>query len=358
MTTFALYIHIPFCKSRCIYCDFFSSTQLERREEYVQAVIKEAQQRITHPAEIQTVYFGGGTPSMLAVEQIQRILAAVRPTNAVEITLEANPGDLTTDKLQALRAIGINRLSIGIQSFRDEELRLIGRRHSADQAREVVHLAQEAGFDNISIDLMYALPNQTMEDWKYNINEALKLKVQHISCYCLTYESGTRLAQLVDEGTITPADEDLENAMYDTLCKKLQESGYKHYEVSNFSISNRHSRHNSAHWDNTPYIGLGAGAHSYDGTNRRWNEADLDAYLKHILNGSQYWEEETLTPDQKSMEHIMLGLRTSNGIPATSDLLAKALPFLNNGQLCIKNDRLVATQSGLHILNRLIEALV
>ena len=358
MGRIGVYVHIPFCKSRCIYCDFFSTTQLDKREEYVQAVIKEAQQRITHPANIHTVYFGGGTPSMLSVEQIQRILTAIHPTNAVEITLEANPGDLTKEKLQELRAIGINRLSIGIQSFRDEGLRFIGRRHSADQARKVVCWAQEAGFDNISIDLMYALPGQTMEDWQYNINEALKLNVQHISCYCLTFETQSSLFRLLEEGKITPADEDTENAMYDTLCEMLVARGFEHYEVSNFSLPNYHSQHNSSYWNDIPYIGLGAGAHSYDGTKRRWNIADLSEYISGITHGKQYWEEELLSPEQKEMEHIMLGLRTSNGIPATPDLLTKAQPFLNNSQLRIKNNRLVATQSGLHILNRIIEALV
>ncbi len=358
MGRIGVYIHIPFCKSRCIYCDFFSTTQLDKREEYVQAVIKEAQNRITQPADIQTVYFGGGTPSLLSVEQIKRILDAINPINATEITLEANPGDLTADKLREVRKIGINRLSIGIQSFRDDELTFLGRRHNAAQAKEAVRMAQDAGFDNISIDLMYALPNQTMANWQYNIDEALKLGVQHISCYCLTFEMHSRLFRLAEEGKITPADEDTENAMYDILCEKLAATGYEHYEVSNFALPNRHSMHNSSYWNDTPYIGLGAGAHSYNGSKRRWNIADLSAYVKHMLSMSKYWEEETLDSEQKAMERIMLGLRTSNGILATPDLLTKAHPFLNSGQLCIKNDRLVATQSGLHILNRLIEALI
>ncbi len=331
---------------------------MDKREEYVQAVIQEAQQRITQPADIQTVYFGGGTPSLLSVEQIQRILAAINPINATEITLEANPGDLTTDKLQQLRHLGINRLSIGIQSFRDEELQFLERRHTAQEARDVVRWAQDAGFDNISIDLMYALPNQTMAHWQYNISEALKLNVQHISCYCLTFESQSRLYRLAKEGKVTPADEDLENAMFDELCATLAKNGYIHYEVSNFSKPNRRSQHNSSYWNNTPYIGLGAGAHSYDRQKRRWNIANLSAYVKHMLSMSKYWEEEMLTPEQKEMEHIMLGLRTREGISLNDDLLAKAQPFLKSGQLAITDNRLHATQQGLHILNRIIEALV
>lgn len=300
---------------------------------------------------------------MLSVEQLSCILHAVlehTQCHPIEITMEANPGDLNLDKLRQLREVGFNRLSIGIQSFRDDELRLLGRRHNAEQAREVVRYAQQAGFDNISIDLMYALPGQTLADWQYNIAEALKLNVQHVSCYCLTYEPHTRLSQLVENGTLVPADEDTENAMYDILCSTLSEAGYEHYEVSNFALPNFRSRHNSGYWNDTPYIGLGAGAHSYDGTKRRWNTSNLDDYIQ----SSNLFEEEILSSEQKAMEHIMLGLRTREGIVLTGELLTKAQPFLNAGELLIQTDsttqekRLVATQSGLHILNRIIEALV
>lgn len=324
----------------------------------MQAVIEEAQQRIPEEADIHTVYFGGGTPSMLSVEQLTRILSAINPINATEITLEANPGDLTPEKLRALRQTGFNRLSIGIQSFRDEELHFLGRRHNAQQARDAVRFAQQAGFDNISIDLMYALPKQTLTDWQYNILEALKLHVQHISCYCLTFETHSRLFRLLSDGKVTQADEDTENAMYDILCAELAKNGYEHYEVSNFALHSYHSQHNSGYWNNTPYIGLGAGAHSYDGTKRRANIADLSAYLTRLSSHAEYWEEEVLTEEQKQMESIMLGLRTSEGILPTPDILTKAQPFLDNGQLQIKNERLVATQSGLHILNYIIETLV
>ncbi len=353
-----IYIHIPFCKSRCLYCDFYSTTQLNQREDYVTAVITEARQRITQPTDIQTVYFGGGTPSMLDCEQIQRILTAIHPTNATEITIEANPGDLTTDKLSQLHNIGINRLSIGVQSFLDKELQFIGRRHTAQQAKDVIHLAQNAGFDNISIDLMYALPDQTMANWLYNIDEALKLNVQHISCYNLTYETGTRLTSMVNEGKIIPANEDLENEMYDILCTKLKENGFIHYEVSNFALPGRESKHNSSYWNNTPYIGLGAGAHSYDGTKRRWNISNLFEYINNIANGKIFGDEEMLTEEQKAMEHIMLGLRTKEGIEATTTILQKARPLLESGLLEISNGNIHATQKGLHILNMIIEELV
>ena len=353
-----VYVHIPFCKSRCIYCDFFSTTMLNKREEYVQAVIREAEQRITNDAHIHTIYFGGGTPSMLSVDQLTRVLKAIHPSKAKEITIEANPGDLNVEKLSALRQAGFNRLSIGVQSFRDEELRFLGRRHTAEEARQAVRWAQEAGFENISIDLMYALPNQTMASWQYSIGEALKLNVQHISCYCLTYEPDTQLDRLVREGQVKPADEETENSMYDVLCEVLKSNGYTHYEVSNFARPGYYSQHNSSYWNNTPYIGLGAGAHSYDGRTRRANTADLSAYLKRVSSGEQYWEEERLTEEQKHMEQIMLGLRTNEGICPSEETLRKAKMFLENGQLGLKDGRLVATQSGLHILNYIIETLV
>ena len=356
-----IYVHIPFCKSRCLYCDFFSTTQLERREEYVQALLKEIAERVPDNEQITTIYFGGGTPSLLEIEQIERLLTALltkSPTPPIEITLEANPGDLTLDKLLALRKMGINRLSIGVQSFDNAELQLLGRRHNAEQARQAVRDAQTAGFDNISIDLMYALPDETITTWKRDINEALALNVQHISCYCLSYESGTPLTNKLNAGQIVSVDEDIENRMYDELCKTLTANGFIHYEVSNFALPKKQAKHNTSYWNNIPYIGLGAGAHSYDGHKRRWNIADLEAYVKRMLSGSEYWEEEMLTEEQKNIEHVMLGLRTNLGIPLTNDLKVKAQPMIEKGLLKIKDGNIIATQSGLHILNRIIEQLI
>ena len=327
----------------------------------MQAALKEIKERVPANEEIKTIYFGGGTPSMLETEQIERLLNALlakTPTLPAEITLEANPGDLTYEKLTALKQMGINRLSIGVQSFNDEDLQLIGRRHNAAQAQKVVREAQRAGFDNISIDLMYALPNQTLERWLENINITLSLGVQHVSCYCLSYEPGTVMTCLLDDGKIVHTDEETENAMYDELSEKLTANGYEHYEVSNFALPNRHSQHNSAYWNDTPYIGLGAGAHSYDGRTRRWNIADLTAYVTRMLGDSKYWEEEVLTNEQKAIEHIMLGMRTNKGIPLTEELRPKAQPMLESGLLTLKNGNIVATQSGLHILNRIIEQLI
>ena len=246
-----LYIHIPFCKSRCLYCDFFSTTLLERQEAYIEAVCKELAQRQDETGEaIETVYIGGGTPSTLDISTLSALNQHITSIqNPLEITMEMNPGDSSLQYIQALRQMGINRLSIGIQSFQDDLLRQIGRRHTASQAIETVRMTQEAGFDNISIDLMYALPTQTMKQWKADIETAISLNVQHISSYGLMYEEGTELTRQLEAGDIAMLDEDEENAMYDYLCERLRQAGFVHYEVSNFALPGREAKHNSNYWN-------------------------------------------------------------------------------------------------------------
>ena len=372
-----IYIHIPFCKTRCKYCDFFSTTHLEKRSQYVDALLAEMKDRVAiahseasnSPQGVQypisTIYIGGGTPSTLEVEQLKRLgEEAIRLAGDEakgerrEITLEANPGDITLEKATAWRAIGINRLSMGIQSFDDDLLRLIGRRHTAEQAREAVAIAQAAGFDNISIDLMYALPSQTMEQWQRDVAEALQLGVQHISTYGLIYEEGTVLTALLERGHVTPVDEDTEMQMYDYLVEQLTANGYEHYEVSNFALPNRRSKHNSNYWNDTPYIGLGAGAHSYDGTVRSWNISDVDAYIEQAMAHHLQPEQEILTEEQRHTERVMLGLRTNQGISSCEIDLSKAMPYIEQGLLTQKGERIMATTKGYHILNRIIEDLL
>ena len=357
-----LYVHIPFCKRRCLYCDFFSTTLLERREEYVEALLREINERKDEAGEaIKTVYLGGGTPSTLDVRDVARILEAVGATEAEEVTMEVNPGDVTKEYLQGLRAAGINRLSMGIQSYQDTLLQLIGRRHDAAQAINAVRMAQEAGFDNISIDLMYALPTQTMEQWETDIETALRLNVQHISSYGLIYEEGTKLTRMLESGEIESIDEDTENAMYDRLCAQLKEAGFVHYEVSNFALPGYEAKHNSSYWVGTPYVGVGAGAHSYIRNERSWNPDDLDAYIKGIQNGMLERESETLSEIDLYNERVMLGLRTRHGI---SDALPEQIKSASDRFVAEKllrrteEGRLVATQKGLHILNRIIEELM
>ncbi len=395
----SIYLHIPFCKSRCNYCDFFSTTLLPKRHAYVDALLQEWNQR--RVTDIATIYFGGGTPSLLDPEDIERLLIALSPNSPIasshdsgvpfcpssfqpfrpssfqpfcpsasqplrpsasppEITLEANPGDLDWAKLQALRQAGINRLSIGIQSFQDPLLRLIGRRHNAQQAIDAVHHAQQAGLDNISIDLMYGLPGQTMSQWQQDVQQALTLNIQHLSCYCLSYEPGTPLTHMRDSGQVSEQDEDTLNAMYDYLCQQCTQYGMEHYEISNFALPHYRSRHNSGYWTFQPYIGLGAGAHSYDGQHRQWNVSDVDAYIRGVQTGQDYWEEETLTPQQHHMEQIMLSLRTIEGIDA--QLVAHKQEIVNHyiqqGLLLSHNSRIRVSQQGSHILNRIIEDLI
>ena len=388
-----IYIHIPFCKSRCAYCDFFSTTQLSRREAYVDALCKEAKRRLailnskrSTPNPITTIYFGGGTPSLLSPDQIARILHTIDAPQAIEVTLEANPGDLTPDYLLAVREAGVNRLSIGIQSFDDEVLRLIGRRHTAAEAKAAVKAAQAAGFDNISIYLIYGIPslalytpqnqsdgaawrphlldistlNSPLSAWEAQIEQALQLGVQHISTYCLSYEEGTRMTRMLAQGEINEVDEDTENAMYDLLVSQLKEAGFEHYEVSNFALPGYCSQHNSSYWNRTPYMGLGAGAHSYDGARTRsWNTDNLEEYIRAQESG-QAAAGEQLTDTDLYNERIMLGLRTAEGI-ALNELHDPTLaqPYIDKGLLCLTDDnRLVATLQGIHILNRIIEDLM
>ena len=380
-----IYIHIPFCKSRCKYCDFFSTTHLEKQAQYVQALLVEMQDRLSisnnqypisnnqypitnnqypipnYQYPISTIYIGGGTPSTLQVEHLRAIVEAIRrEAKGVrqEITLEANPGDITQEKARAWRAMGINRLSIGVQSFEDELLQLIGRRHNAEQARQAVAIAQSAGFDNISIDLMYALPSQTMQQWQHDVAQALQLNVQHISTYGLIYEEGTALTTLLDHGVVEAVDEETEMQMYDYLVEQLTANGYIHYEVSNFALPNCESKHNSSYWNDTPYIGLGAGAHSYNGQQRQWNISDLDTYIQQANAHQLQPQIEQLTDEQRHIERIMLGLRTRHGVAENEIPMHKAQGYINRGLLSAQGNRIVATTQGYHILNTIIEDLL
>ena len=359
-----IYIHIPFCKSRCKYCDFFSTTDLEKRSQYVDALLCEWQDRRNELRDpTRTLYIGGGTPSTLDLESIEKILLNIVQPDSTwckieEITLEVNPGDVTKEKAAAWRKMGINRLSMGIQTFDDTLLQLIGRRHTAQEARNAVAIAQAAGFDNISIDLIYALPSQTMEQWQKDVAQALQLCVQHISSYGLIYEEGTALTTLLEHGQIEAVDEDTEMQMYDYLVEELTANGYLHYEVSNFALAGRESKHNSSYWHDTPYLGLGAGAHSYDGQTRSWNISDIDLYIEQALEHRLLAEKEELTPDTRHMERVMLGLRTNKGVAIEDIDMSKAEVYLQQGWLRQEGNRVIATTQGFHVLNRIIEDLV
>lgn len=310
-----IYVHIPFCKSRCIYCGFFSTTTLQKRGQYVDALCDELQRRksFLHGEPIETIYFGGGTPSLLAVAYVEKVLRHIYNIYNVhenaEITLEGNPDDLSPNHLKALYSIGINRLSIGVQTFSDARLKLLNRRHTAIQAIQAIENAQQAGFSNISIDLMFGFPTQTLPEWEQDVQQALSLGVQHLSAYSLMYEEGTRLEQMLDTGEIEEIDEEASLRMYEHLIDATTQAGFKHYEISNFALPRMQSRHNSNYWHSVPYLGVGAGAHSYDGHDRCFNLDSLDDYF---AGSTPVFEH--LTEAERYDEFVFTGLRTSSGI--------------------------------------------
>ena len=373
-----IYIHIPFCKSRCIYCDFYSTTRLQDREEYVRCIEQEtalrapafAQQMANKGDILKTVYFGGGTPSVLSERHIGDILCNIRSffrhTKIEEITLEANPGDLSEDKLRGLKEAGINRLSMGVQSFQDTLLHRLSRRHNGEEAIAAVRAARRAGFENISIDLMYGLPEQTMAQWQADVEQAIQLDVEHVSAYCLTYEEGTPLYRMLQDGAVSELDEDLCNQMQDYLEEALEKNGVNRYEISNYAKEGYRSKHNSSYWTGAPYLGLGAGAHSYDGAYcRQWNPDDIGAYMAAIEKGELPLENEILSETDRYNEAVMLGLRTSEGLDLNrfseadrAHILTESALFLREGLLKQTGEHIRATHAGTRVLNRLIEALM
>lgn len=307
-----IYIHIPFCNSKCAYCGFYSIPSQKRKAEFLEALKQEMVSRkdYLHGEAVETIYFGGGTPSILKVEEIENLLGLIQEYYSVEanaeITLEANPDTLSMEYLQGLRAIGINRLSIGIQSFFDDDLRYLSRRHDAGHARQCIQLAKDAGFDNISIDLIYGLPTSNADQWSRNLDLFFELEIPHLSAYALTLEPNSILTKQIEMGKVLPINEEDAVRDYEVLCRRAAENGYLHYEISNFCKPGKHSRHNSSYWFGIPYAGFGPSAHSFDGTSRQWNVASLERYGES--------EREALSPEQIYDEYVMLRLRTLWGI--------------------------------------------
>ena len=318
-----IYIHIPFCKQACHYCDFHFSTSMKKKDEMVLALAKELQLRkdeFQYDAEfpcIETIYFGGGTPSVLTVKEIQLLIDTVRQDYPVsqnpEITLEANPDDLSEENLKAFAAIGINRLSIGIQSFFEEDLKLMHRAHDSVQAKKCLELATRY-FDNISLDLIYGIPGMTNERWQQNIETALSFGIPHISSYALTVEPKTALNKLIQTGKVAAPKDEVAQEHFLILVETLEAKGFLHYELSNFGKENYFSRNNSAYWLGKKYLGIGPSAHSYDGVSRSWNVANNALYLKAIQNGELPREVELLSQEDLYNEYIMTGLRTIWGV--------------------------------------------
>ncbi|MFZ2905232.1 MAG: radical SAM family heme chaperone HemW [Cyclobacteriaceae bacterium] len=314
-----IYIHIPFCKQACFYCDFHFSTNQQVRTDLVAAICKEIylQKNYLDGEPLQTIYIGGGTPSLLQQHELAQIFEAVRSTHRMEplpeITLEANPDDLTLLKLKELHELGINRLSIGIQSFHQEFLSFLNRAHDASAAQTSFYLAREAGFDNISIDLMYAIPGETELQWRADIQQAVDLLPEHISCYSLTIEEKTVFGRWHTSGKLKASTDETAAAQLETLMKVLEQHGYEHYEISNFARPGFQSKHNSNYWKQKKYLGVGPSAHSYDGNSRQYNIHNNHLYLKALEQERIPFQKETLSLENKVNEYILTTLRTHWG---------------------------------------------
>ena len=314
-----IYIHIPFCKQACHYCDFHFSTSLKKKDEMVLALAKEIEMRKSEFEEeiIETIYFGGGTPSILTIEDLKFLIDEVYRNYKVvenpEITVEANPDDLSKERIIELATTRINRLSIGIQSFFEDDLKLMNRAHNSAEAKASLEIATQY-FDNISIDLIYGVPGMSNEKWLQNIETALSFTIPHISSYALTVEPKTALHTFIQKGIISPPDDEVASVHFQILVDKLTENGFIHYELSNFGKSTYFSKNNSSYWLGKKYIGIGPSAHSYDGISRSWNVSNNSLYLKSILENKLPSEAEKLSKTDKYNEYVMTGLRTIWGI--------------------------------------------
>lgn len=359
-----IYLHIPFCKTRCIYCDFYSTTRNDLRQRYVRALCRELALRRDYlrGATVETVYFGGGTPSQLTEKDFESIFQTLQDVygleHAREITLEANPDDLTDDYVQLLRHFPFNRISMGIQTFDEQTLQLLQRRHTATQAIEAVQRCRQAGFNNLSIDLIYGLPGETEEKWKHDLQEAVSLHPEHISAYHLTYEEGTPLYRLREMHRVNEVNEEDSLRFFTLLVQTLREAGYVHYEISNFCLPGHHARHNTAYWQGIPYLGCGPSAHSFDTHNREWNTASLETYIEGMRQDKRYFETEALDDNTRYNEYVMTGLRTRWGISLekiSTDfgvrklnyLRQMALPHIQRGKLVEKDGNLRLTEEGI-----------
>ena len=344
-----IYIHIPFCRSRCIYCGFYSTTALDLRQRYVDALCREmeirSQRSEVRGERIETIYLGGGTPSQLTFDQLRQLFIYINKVYPLtpdssplppEITIEVNPDDVTVEFAAVLQQLPVNRVSMGIQTFDDQRLRFLHRRHTSQQAIKAVDILRSAGIQNISIDLMYGFPSETLADWEADIEAALALDVEHISAYCLMIEEGTPLHKMFTDDSLLFTndypDEEMERQMYEVLIDRLEAAGYEHYEISNFARPGFRSRHNSSYWNGTPYIGLGAAAHSYDIRSRSWNVADIRQYIEGMEHGERIFEEELLDDDTRYNDIVTVALRTKEGI----DLNALSE---KHREYCMKNAR-------------------
>lgn len=314
-----IYIHIPFCKQRCAYCDFHSSTALEKRNDYISAIKKELYYRCQYLSEpVETIYFGGGTPSLISPDIINEIIEQIekhyKVKSYVEITLETNPDDLTTEYLQQLSCTPVNRLSIGVQSFHDHDLRLLNRRHTAQQAFEAVKTSKSYGFSNISVDLIYGIPESNTSMLLHNFRIIRDLRIQHLSAYHLTYEPGTALSQKIEDRESRAVEEGESIRQFQCILQETRRQGLLQYEISNFAQKGYQSRHNASYWRQNEYLGIGASAHSYNGESRQWNIADNALYIRGVADMNLQCTKETLTETMRFNDYLVTALRTAWGV--------------------------------------------
>jgi oxygen-independent coproporphyrinogen-3 oxidase len=357
-----IYIHIPFCKKACYYCNFHFSTSQNSMHEMVNAICKEAALRNDYVQDdIATIYFGGGTPSLLTIEDLQftidKLYSLFKIKTDAEVTLEANPDDITEDKLSQWKEAGINRLSMGVQSFFDDDLQWMNRAHNAEQALKSILLAKEFGFNNITIDLIYGAPTLSDENWLSNIEKALQLNIPHLSCYALTVEPNTALQKMIVQHKKENVDAEKQSRQFEMLMEKLMAAGYEHYEISNFARPGFRSKHNSSYWQGKPYLGLGPSAHSYNKTSRQWNIANNALYIKSINENAVPFEKEELSSTQKINEYIMTSLRTIEGASlqhikniscekTAAEILYDAEKYFQKDWMKNENEFLILTQRG------------
>lgn len=365
-----LYIHIPFCHSKCIYCDFYSMPRADAADSYIDAVIKEWHMRHTEINEpFTTLYIGGGTPSILPACLLKQLIDGIALENLEEFTIEANPEDVTPQWVSSIRDMGINRVSIGIQSFSDAELKVINRRHTGDDAEKALHTLRNNGIDNISGDLIYGLPGQTVESWQQSLDRLVSIGVEHISAYSLSFEPGTRLHTMLMTGKVKEANEDTVNEMYSRLTDTLHDAGYEHYEISNFALPGRRARHNSLYWNFTPYLGLGTAAHSFDGKVRRANRTGIKPYITDITAGRSFFDIENETADSLYNDYIITSLRTAEGIDkrhfasrfgdsALDSLLTASRQFINAGKMTETPTSLFITETAFLISDSILVELI
>lgn len=357
-----IYIHIPFCKQKCTYCDFhFSTTFQSYRHRMIESLQTEIQLRRdylpTH--NLKSIYFGGGTPSILHVDELAVLLNRIQTyftlDYGIEITLEANPDDISTSKLLEWKSLGINRLSIGLQSFKPADLQWMNRAHTAEESLNCVLLAKQNGFENISVDLMYGLPGLSHEDWKQHIQTVIDFGVQHVSAYCLTIEERTKLHKMVAGLELIPSDEDEQSEQFLLLTTFLSKAGFHHYEISNFGFPGFEAVHNTNYWKGEHYLGIGPSAHSFNGSSRRWNIANNQQYMQHVGMNETWYEEEKLSAKDQFNELILTGLRTTYGVNLEQLNFLHILPeifktttntFKENGWLFIENGHMKLTTEG------------